>query len=330
MEAEQRFMRSLLHPLVAWLALLPLSRPCQALQTSARLRLDNDFFNFWQPLSKRPDDEYTQGAQLALRWSGTGLVLPQMMHGLTACPDRPMGPAVCGRMSLGFGQDMYTPVIDSPWLLPGQRPYAGWLYLEGTERAESDRRLDLIRVTIGVTGPPSLAQATQEFWHSWFGYREPLGWDGQLPFEADFGVSYEGARALGRPGSTDPHLIIAPMWVLNAGTVLSDLELGVRATAGWHPATPWGTTLRRRPSGPGFYVVAALRGDVVARNLFLDGTTFRASPHVERKWLVGQLEAGVGATIGRARLEWTAIHRGPEYTTQPRPHTYSRLSLGWE
>jgi hypothetical protein len=310
--------------------LLPLPRPCRALQTSARLRLDNDFFNVWQPLSRRPDEEYTQGTQVALRWSGTGLVLQRVMRGLSACRNQPLGEVVCGRLSLSLGQDMYTPAIDSPQLLPGQRPYAGWLYLEGAERAESNRRLDLVRVTIGVTGPPSLAETIQEFWHNWFGYRKPLGWDGQLPFEADVGVSYEGARALGRPGSPDSHLIIAPTWVLNAGTVLSDLELGVRATAGLRPPVPWGTTLRHPPSGPGFYLVAALRGDVVARNLFLDGTTFRASPQVVRKWLVGQLEVGVGASIGRARLEWTAIHRGREYATQPRPHTYSRLSLGWE
>jgi hypothetical protein len=76
--------------------------------------------------------------------------------------------------------------------------------------------------------------------------------------------------------------------------------------------------------------VAAVRGDALAHNLFLDGTTFRTSPKVDSKWLVGQLEAGLGASLGRVRLEWTVFHRGPEYRTQTRPHTYSRVSIGWE
>jgi hypothetical protein len=300
------------------------------LQTSASLRVDNDFFNFWDPLAKRPDEEYTQGTNLALRWSGTGVVLPRLLRGLAPCANAPPTEGLCGRLSVSLGQDMYTPSIDSPQLLPGQRPYAGWLYLEGTERAEGARRLDVVRVTIGVTGPPSLAESTQDLWHRWFNFRQPLGWAEQLPFEVDLTLGYEGARTMVRlPSADSPHLILAPVWGLNAGTLLTDLELGLRATVGWHPPVPWVTTLRRPRSVLGLYLLAGVRGDVVARNLFLDGTTFRASPRVARNVLVGQVEGGIGLSVGRVRLEWTVIHRGREYATQPRPHTYARLALGW-
>ncbi len=218
------------------LASLFLPQSAHALQTSASLHVDNDFFDLWQPLAERPDEEYTQGVQLALRWSGTGVILPHLVHGLATCPNELSSEELCGRLSLAFGQDMYTPSIDSPQLIPGQRPYAGWLYLEATERGEGRRRLDLFRLTIGVTGPPSLAEGTQKLWHGWFGYREPLGWGGQLPFEADFGLAYQGARALVPSTGPAPILRLAPVW----------------------------TVKRRYPArlGPGLYVLAALRGDV--------------------------------------------------------------------
>jgi hypothetical protein len=88
--------------------------------------------------------------------------------------------------------------------------------------------------------------------------------------------------------------------------------------------------LRRPQSTVGLYLLVEVRGDAVARNRFLNGTTFRASPHVTKRLLVGQLEGGLGVSVGRGRLEWTVLHRGMEYTSQPKPHTYARLTLGWD
>jgi lipid A 3-O-deacylase len=315
----------------AGIALSLFGQPARALQTSASLRIDNDFFNLWESLASRPDEEYTQGAQLAIRWSGTGIILPHLFHGLERCPNGQAGADRCGRMSLALGQDMYTPSIDSPHLIPGQRPYAGWLYLESTERAESVDGMDVVRYTVGITGPPSLAEATQDTWHRWFNYRAPLGWDEQLPTEADFAVGYESARMLGRVGGSDhPRVLLASVWALNAGTLLTDLELSLRATVGGHPPLPWSATVRHSTPGLGVYLLGAVRGDVVARNLFLDGTTFRDSHKVTKRSQVGQLEGGVGLSVWRARFEWTVIHRGTEYITQPRAHTYARLTFGWE
>ncbi len=63
----------------------------------------------------------------------------------------------------------------------------------------------------------------------------------------------------------------------------------------------------------------------VARNLFLDGDTFRPSASVAKEPFVGQISGLVGLAVGRVRLEWTAIHLTREYPSQPITHAYSRL-----
>lgn len=317
--------------LIGVLALAGESQPVLALQTTATLRLNNDFFNFWQAPSRRPDKEYTQGAELTLRWPSSTRLLHWMRAPAPRCEPRTPAEVLCSHVMVSLGQDMYTPSVDSPQLLPGQRPYAGWLYLALTEQAENARRMDALRFTVGVTGPPSLAEAFQRAWHDTFGYRKPLGWSGQLPFEPAVALSYSGGRLLSAPGSTHPGLAIAPTWSVTAGTLLTGMEVGVRATFGSHSPPPWTPTARRNVgSGTGVYLLAAAQGELVAHNLFLDGTLFRSSPSVDRRWLVGQVEGGIGLTLGRVRLEWAVVHRAREYRTQPAPHTYARIQLGWD
>lgn len=316
--------------LLVFLGLSAPAAPLAALQTTAVLRLHNDFFDFWRSPTNRPDEEYTQGGELTLRWP-RGITLPFVAPSAPRCEKAVSREMPCGHLGLSLGQDIYTPSRDSAHLIRGQRPYAGWLYLALTGQVESARRLDAVRVTLGVTGPPSLAQALQEGWHDLFGYRRPLGWKEQLPFEPAFAVSWSGARALGRPPQHNTALIVAPGWNLTAGTLRTAAELGVRATFGSPAPPPWHPTSRRRQSeGTGFYFIAGAQAELVARDEFLDGTLFRESQSVDRRWLVGQVEGGAGLTLGRVRLEWAVIHRSREYRTQPAPHTFARIQLGWD
>ena len=75
------------------------------------------------------------------------------------------------------------------------------------------------------------------------------------------------------------------------------------------------------------YAVAAAREAWVARNLFLDGSTFRDSPRVSKRPFVAQAEAGAGARIGRIGVEYRAVFRGREYRTQEQPHAWGSISL---
>jgi hypothetical protein len=192
--------------------------------------------------------------------------------------------------------------------------------------------MDGFRATIGVTGPPSLAETLQTGWHNLFGYRKPLGWAEQMPFEPAFAVSYLGARTVtASSAASGVALTPAAVWALTAGTLRTSGMLGLRAAFGAHAPPPWESTAHRElGAGTAVYLIAGVQGEVVARDMFLDGTLFRESPSVSRRWIVGQVEGGVGLTLGRVRLEWAVIHRAREYSTQPAPHTFARILMGWD
>ncbi len=123
----------------------------QELARSIRLAVDNDFFDFARPPRERPDNNYTQGARL--QWDFRRA--PRFAKRLV-CADRP----ACGA-TLDIGQEMYTPMYDGYYPVPGDRPYAGWLYVKGELRGAGERDIRVVSLTVGVTGPPSLAGSAQ-------------------------------------------------------------------------------------------------------------------------------------------------------------------------
>jgi hypothetical protein len=65
----------------------------------------------------------------------------------------------------------------------------------------------------------------------------------------------------------------------------------------------------------------------VAHSLFLDGSTFRAGPQVEKRPFVAQAELGAGVRVRHFGLEYGAVFRGREYETQESPHSWGTISL---
>jgi hypothetical protein len=90
----------------------------QDLSRSMRIVADNDYFIFWVPPDRRSDDNYTQG--LRVSWDPVGapaLARRLICHTMSSCGSQ-----------VEVGQEIYTPTKDAPTPLPGERPYAGWLY----------------------------------------------------------------------------------------------------------------------------------------------------------------------------------------------------------
>ena len=65
----------------------------------------------------------------------------------------------------------------------------------------------------------------------------------------------------------------------------------------------------------------------VAHNLFLDGSTFQRSAHVEKLPVVAETMLGIGTRSPLGMIEWQVHSRGREYRSQPRAHAYSTLSF---
>ncbi|MGM0562408.1 MAG: lipid A-modifier LpxR family protein, partial [Pseudomonadota bacterium] len=77
-----------------------------------------------------------------------------------------------------------------------------------------------------------------------------------------------------------------------------------------------GAQTRRTPGQgalfTGNYFFAGVEGRGVAREIFLDGNTFRDSPSVSRRWFNAEVQGGVALTYGPMRLTYTQVYRSPQ------------------
>lgn len=250
-------------------------------------------------------------------------------------------------MVYGLGQNMYTPqdiAIDPPD--PTDRPYAGFLYgsigLVADERhaAGEPRKLDVIALDVGIVGKYSLAEETQKLVHRIIDDQKPLGWDSQLGTEVGLRLLYE--RSWRASQKWDLPVIplegdVTPFVGAALGNVETYGTAGVSFRLGEDLGDDYGPP-RVRPalSGPGFfknvdgfswYVFGGLAGRAVARDLFVEGNTFKDSAGVNLVPFQLDLQAGVAVQIGRVELAFTHVVRSPQHTNQKRWSRFGSVNL---
>lgn len=301
-------------------ASLSYGSPCSAQELSRAIGLtvENDYFVFWVPPRQRTDDNYTQGARLNVD-AGRAPVFGRRL----LCSERRQ----CGA-TIEIGQEIYTPTFDAEEPIPGERPYAGWLYARGAVRGGDKRAIRSLRLTVGVTGPASLAEPVQTALHkSVQGFRTPLGWEHQLPTEVAFAIQGEHAWRVA-PREAGARIDLIPSVDIMLGTLRTAIGGGTQLRVGTGLTHPWLASPTLPPFGLSAFVGA--RAAAVTRDLFLDGSTFRRSARVDREPVVLGWERGVAVSIRRFGVEYRAVTRGREYRTGPKTHTFGSLSMLWK
>jgi len=243
--------------------------------------------------------------------------------------------------SWSLGQSMFTPKdITQATPDPNDRPYAGWLYVNGGLAEETGIRLDRLQLTLGVVGPASLAEQTQREIHNVMGSPIPKGWDHQLANELTVMVSYERQwRARVRTAEEGWRIDLTPHWGGTLGTPFTMLNTGLTLRAGRDLPHDYGPP-RIQPALPGsglfvpradwgWYLFAGVDARAMLWNVFLDGNTWRDSPSVDRHVFVGDAQVGAVLSMGRARLAYTHVFRTPEFKDQEAREDFGALSLSW-
>ncbi len=320
--------RRVLYPVMTSLAALALSSRGAVAQRTTRLEIDNDAFNFWQAPGRRADREYTQGTRVVLLWPGGGSLARRLLGGPAVCRTA-TDTRDCRLVSAALVQEIYTPTLSRRRRLVGERPFAGFLGTEWALRRERVRGFTAFGVSAGMTGSASLAEPAQKAVHSLFGFTTPTGWDAQVPTELALLASWQGAEELVgvQSARTGLGLHVAPNWKLRAGTLATDATVGLQLTAGLRAPAPWQVALAPGRERWGVYVRAGASQAAVARNLFLDGSTFGTSARVPRNRIVGETMLGIGVRAPRGLVEWQVHSRSREYPQQPLAHAYSSFTF---
>jgi lipid A 3-O-deacylase len=79
----------------------------------------------------------------------------------------------------------------------------------------------------------------------------------------------------------------------------------------------------------GVYLFARADGRVVARNIFLDGNTFRDSASVERRWLVADLSAGASLNYKNTKLTYALDYRTEEFVGQKAGELFGSITVNF-
>lgn len=209
------------------------------------------------------------------------------------------------RHSWGFGQIIQTPsdlTLNPPD--PDDQPYAGLLYGSCGFHVQEDGYAESMGLMLGVVGPLSLAERTQDIAHRVTGSEYPQGWDHQLANEPVLNLVYDRQRVM-TDFSVDGHSIkIFNNFGFAFGNLMISTTAGVNALFAKNTRAAFSLRpnfLGRYPwlsqSQPlGFYALGSVQGMAVGRNLFLDGNTFEDGPSVDKEYVVGsgQLVMGYG------------------------------------
>lgn len=316
-------------PLAAAVLLVAIpSAPLQAQDVrSVEVKIENDGLVLWTPPDERDDWYYTHGMSVSVVEGGRGIVPEWGWRDVPGCA----GPrsSACLVSKLSIGQKIFTPsdlFVRVPRIR--ERPYAGWLYVGAGLWRIAPRRVTGIRAEVGITGKASLAGTAHMWLHEALDKPRPRGWDAQLPFEVAAGLRGEWVERLEVDAGPDWSIGVEPGVAVTLGTVRTSASAGVAGRLGWNAPRSLELGLG---AAKGFYVLARgeIEAEAVARDLFIDGSTWTVSESGEKISRVDSRGAALFLGFGRFGLRIAARRTGREFVGQPSPHSVGSVTLVW-
>lgn len=264
-----------------------------------------------------------------------------------------------------FGQSMFTPKDPARTdLIQDDRPYAGLLYVGMSwnrrkhEPQSDSEMLDTREITLGVIGPLSLAEQSQNLVHDAIGADRFLGWQHQLKNEPALQLAmdrkfrdYRGTATITPGFSADSIRSLG----LRLGNIETSATLGIEGRIGWNLPNDFGTypirpgAENRPPSAasihsgsghahsaaarprPGVHLFGTMETKLVAHDFSLDGNLFRSSHSVTRRPWVAQAAIGVsahGPVAGHGvKLAVMRVYRSREFEEQGPNQAYGSVAF---
>jgi lipid A 3-O-deacylase len=252
--------------------------------------------------------------------------------------------------TFSLGQFIYTPKdTDRTDLIVDDRPYAGYTFLGFGFISVADRIRHFWEFDLGVVGPCSLAEQTQNGFHDLIHTRHAEGWDHQIDNEIGLEAVYEVkwqsgplVRSHGLEADIIPHL------GFQFGNIAISAKAGAELRFGWSIPRDFGncpiraaceagvaTDNQPAPLGPGaqgkfgFHFFTAVEGRAVLRNIFLDGNTFGDSHHVDKEIYVADLMGGIAMNYGRLKASYAMVLRTPEFKQRRDRHAFGTINISY-
>ena len=296
------------------------------------LTLDNDLFI-------EQDDGYTNGLYIAQYEIGRDENTPS--HGLLLKPFSSLIDTDSAQFAVNtttLGQTMITP-DDITLEVPDENdiPYSGLLFLSNTYIKGQDNVADKYGFTLGILGPASGAEQAQKFVHKNVDADDPKGWDYQLKNELVF--QFDRGRIwrhwLGQESKNTDMVFLTD---LSLGTIETSIATSAFFRFGQNlqytyitPSLHSNRTTNPIAVGGGWFGYVGLRAKYLARQIFVDGNTFRDdSPSAELDH--SQFSLSLGATYSWQNYSLSfALESSHVFEDNPEGVTrYGSLTFAWK
>lgn len=246
------------------------------------------------------------------------------------------GPEDTVDTAVGFflGQNMFTPDYVGLPILRGSDDmrFAGWLYTGLFTQRATDHKLDHLEMNVGVIGPSSLAEQSQECLHKLLNSTKPVGWDGQIADEFAFDLTYMRQQRLldgwFEPTKNTSDFIVE--YGFTAGSVRRHAQAGLMFRYGFNLCNtfapgrlslPSGISSLRMDSLKSGYLFARASGRAVEYNRFLGG--------LDTKPLVGEFQVGAVYNYKQLEIGYAQTFLTHEFEEQNGIDGYGTLTLTW-
>lgn len=240
----------------------------------------------------------------------------------------------------GIGQSLYTPKdTEATAPVPGQHPYAAFLYGEYTSIVASGNHLTQFTAEVGMVGESALGEEVQNFVHDANGGDEANGWDNQIGDELAIALTLDKRRRVGTSiGLYDIAVDVISGYGATVGNYRTDAHAALTFRVGDNLKNDYGplrvlpglggTSYFAEREGFSWHFFTGVEGRAVAHSMVLDGSFLDEDDvTVESRDFVGDLQAGLVLQHGPLQVSYIHVYRSSEFKDSGGSDEFGALSF---
>lgn len=243
-------------------------------------------------------------------------------------------------ISFSYAHKIYTPIdLETSELVRDDRPYAGYMYLKSGLYQSSNNNLKSLTLQLGMIGPSTKMDIVQHHIHSLIGSEDPKGWDHQLKDEFILQLNYSHKKFIAFSNKS----AFIPEYGFELGNASTKAYVGGLYRWGTNIQKDYGSMQMDNPnynkipldpkikykSSWSYCFNFGLKGNIVARDIFLDGNSFKNSHNIDKNIFIAEFIYGFSFNYGRFSIDYLRKHLSHEFKIQNRYPNYGSLVFSY-
>ncbi len=290
-------------------------------------RLKSIYYSMENDANVETDLNYTHGMQLAALFSRKNAQDSWLNVPFSDINDKER------YISFTLSNQMFTQYEKySEEHLEDDRPYAGWNYVEVALHQVYDNLLDSLTLQVGIVGPSARMEELQHFYHDLIDVRHSTGWHNQIKDEIGVQLNYMRKWHYSYSDFLGLNSTLTPYAGANLGNVSIKASGGALYRVGWNIPKDFGvdnmnegsfpliplhsSNVDEVPSSWSLFFNFACGSNIIARDIFLDGNTFKESKSIEKNYVTAYLAGGISIRYKNFTLNYNHQYYTKEYESR--------------